>query len=67
MAIILVFFSMRELHQEMDDIPTEEKSDEDISGIVYTSYDADKTGNRTENEKYPDDFFPSKKRMECPP
>lgn len=43
----------------MSDIPPQQETNYDITGIVHTRDDADETGDETECEKSPDYLFPS--------
>lgn len=43
----------------MSDIPSQQETHYDITGIVHARDDADETGDETESKKSPDNFFPS--------
>ena len=51
MTIVEIFFPMRQASEYMDDSPTDEKTDNDISWIVYSGDNTRKAGDKTQDKK----------------
>ena len=51
MTIVQIFFAMGQAGQYMNNCPTNEKSNDNISWIVYSGNNASKAGNETKKKK----------------
>lgn len=67
LSVSSIFCTMRKPQEHLDYSPSEEKSDDDISRIVDTSYDSRETGEEAENKKCYSHSWANQEDMKCPP
>jgi hypothetical protein len=62
-----IFFPMRQKREYVDDSPSKEETDDDVSWIMYTSNNASETGDKTKYEKEESHTWSCQEYMKCPP